>query len=109
MNPEIYTSVDSETNYWKDENTFLKAHVSHHSDGTWYVNAKGKDGQQVADLIVSALRQMPENKKREESGFLSFAVGLLFVSFVTVAIVNSYFLANPPQPIPTLGEKGTGR
>lgn len=108
MNLEIYTNTESGTS-WETETHSMKAHVSRHTDGSYYVNAKGKDGQQVIDCIVSALRQMPENKKRDESGFLSFAVGLLFISFVTVAIVNIHFLANPIQPIPALGERGSGR
>lgn len=82
--------------------TPVKGHVSTtHTDGSYYISAEGADGQQVADLIISAIRQMPANKKRTENGFLSFTVGLLFISFVTVAIVNIFFLANPPQPTTT--------
>lgn len=108
MNLEIYANPEPGTS-WETENHSMKAHVSRHSDGSYYINAEGKDGQQVIDCIVSALRQMPGNKKCDENGFLAFAVGLLFISFVTVAIVNIYFLANPAQPIPALNERGSGR
>lgn len=109
MNPEIYPQIHSQVHSTTtaigrgagETPTPVKAYVSKSIDG-YYVSAEGTDGQQVVDLIVSALRQIPDNKKRVDNGFFEWAFGLLFCAFVTVAVVNIFFLMNPQPQSPQI-------
>lgn len=114
MNPEISYQIHRTTEAIGTDQTPtpVEVHISKNGED-FYVNAKGADGQQVADLIISALRQMP-NARQPSNGFPEFALGLLLISFLTVAIVNIYFLANPQKPTQSqiqisLDERGSGR
>lgn len=99
MNQEIYPQIYRTTEAMGTDQTPTPIKISVSKNGEdFYINAEGADGQQVSDAISSAIRQMPGAKKQSANGFLEFAIGLLFISFVTVAIVNIFFLMNPHRP-----------
>lgn len=120
LNSEVYAENDSEetpdhykqvhrTTEAKGEGqtpTPIEGYVSKTGDD-FYLNIKGADGQQVADLILQALGQIPKKKESAGSGFCEWAFGLVLCSIASVAIVNSLAPSlNPnsqsnPQPVQT--------
>ena len=105
MNQEIYPQVYRTTEAMGTDQTPtpISISVSKHGED-YYVNAEGADGQQVADVVSIAIRQLTGGKPEHilvSSGFRDFAIGLLIISSVTVAIVNIYTLANPSPTTPT--------
>ena len=110
MNNDLYPQVHTTTAALGSDQTPTPVKVCISKTGEDYsISAEGADGQQVVDLTVSAMSRMPNNKKTA-SGFLEFTVGLLFFSFLSVAIVNLFFLANPqPRPQAELQNRGSGR
>ena len=112
--PQVYHTVEA----WEVDDTpiLFKAYVSR-TDKGYHISAEGEEGQQVADLIVSAIRQMPENKK-QSNGFFEFCAGIVIYSLLAAGLVNLITWVVQPQapPRPTqtqiqisLEERGSGR
>ena len=113
--PQIHRTTEAMGN--DQTPTPVKGHVSTHTDGTYYISVEGADGQQVADLIVSAMSRMP-NAKQPTNGFFEFCAGIVIYSLLAAGLVNLITWVVQPQapPRPTqaqiqisLEERGSGR